>query len=94
MFSWFISSPFTILHADLWIPGHYTDSNGYMALMNVMCGMSQFVDLVPGESSTTLASYFMQHVLLKFGLYHLVVLDDGTPFKGVSSFEFEFSYFS
>ena len=84
MLSWFVSSPFAILHVDLWMPGHYTDSNGCMALMNVMCGMSQFVVVVPvpGESSTTLASYFMQHVLLKFGLYHLVVLDDGTLFKG------------
>ena len=24
----------------------------------------------------------MQHILMKFGLCHLVVLDDGTPFKG------------
>ena len=24
----------------------------------------------------------MQHVLMKFGIYHLVVLGDGTPFKG------------
>ena len=87
---------------------HHTDSNDYMALMNVICDMSQFVVIVPvpdessatlasyfmqhmllkfgfvpvfDESSTTLASYFMQHVLLKFVLCHLVVLDDGTPFK-------------
>ena len=24
----------------------------------------------------------MQEVLVKFGLYHLVVMDNGTPFKG------------
>ena len=34
------------------------------------------------ESSTTLVTHSMQHVLLKFELCHPVVLDDGTPFKG------------
>ena len=43
--------------------------------------MSQFVVVVP-VPGVTLKSYFMQHVLMKFGLYHLAVLDDGTPFKG------------
>ena len=47
--------------------------------------MSQFVVVVhvPDESSDTLASYFMQYVLMKFGFFHLVVLDDKNPFKGV-----------
>ena len=55
-----------------------------MALMNAMCDMCQFVVVVPvpDESSATLAEYFMQHVLMKFGLCYLVVLDDGSPFKG------------
>ena len=84
MFSWPVSSPFAILHVDLWMPGHHTDPNGYMALMNTMCVMSQFVVVlpVPNESSATLASFFMQHVLMKFGLCHLVVLDYRSPFKG------------
>ena len=85
MFSWPVSSPFAILHADLWVPGHFTDSNGNVALMNVMCDMTQFVVVVPvpDETSATLAEYFMQHVLLKFGICHLLILDDGSPFKGV-----------
>ena len=84
MFSWPVSSPFAILHADRWMPGHLTDPNGYMELMNTMCDMSQFVVVVsvPNESSATLAYFFMQHVLLKFGLCHLVVLDDGSHFQG------------
>ena len=51
-----------------------------------MYDMSQFVVVVPvpDESSAILASYFMQHVLMKFGLCHLVVFDDGTPFKELS----------
>ena len=58
-FSWPVSSPFTILHVDLWMLGHHTNPKGYMALMNIMCEMSQFLVVVPvpNESSATLA-YF------------------------------------
>ena len=84
MFSFPISSPFAILHVDLLIPGHHTDPNGYIALMDTMCDMIQFVVIVhvPNESSATLTSSFMQHILMQFGLCHLVVLDDGNQFKG------------
>ena len=82
MFSWPVSSPFAILHADLWIPGHHTNRNGYMTFMDVMCNMSHFVVVIPvtDESSATLVSYFIQHLLLKCVLWYLVILDDGTPF--------------
>ena len=70
MFSWPVSSPFFfILHADLWMPGHFKDRNGNVALMNVMCDMTQFAVVVR----------------VKFGVCHLVILDDGSPFKGVFS---------
>ena len=36
---------------------------------------------VPDGTSSTLADHFMQHVLMKFGMCYLVVLDDGTPLK-------------
>ena len=29
-----------------------------------------------------LASHFMQYALMKFGLCHLVIMDDSDPFKG------------
>ena len=63
---------------------HHTDPNCYMALMNTMCDMSQrlIVVPVPKESSVTLSSFFMQHVLMKIGICHLVVLDTGIPCKG------------
>ena len=79
MFSWPVISPFAILHVDEWMSGHYTDSNGCMTLMNVMCDTCQFVVVVPvpDKISTTLASYFMQYVLLEFSLCHLVVIDGG-----------------
>ena len=86
MFSWSVSYLFVILHVDLWMLGHHTDPSGYMALMNTLCDMSQFVDVipVPNESSTTSAFFFMQHVLMKLGIYHLVVLDDERLFKEAS----------
>ena len=51
--------------------------------MNAMCDMNQFfvVVSIPDESSTTLAIHFMHHMLIQFRLYHLVVLEDGNPFK-------------
>ena len=84
MFSWPIISSFAILHVDLWSPRHMTNQNGYIALMNTMYDIIQFVLVVPvpDETSATLASHSMQHVLLKFGMCRLVVIDDGTPFKG------------
>ena len=55
-----------------------------MALMNTMCDTSQFVVVVhvPNESSATLVVYFTLNILMIFGCCHLV-LDDGSPFKGV-----------
>ena len=78
-----MSSPFAILHADLWCPGDFTDYTGSHYLLNVMCDLTQFVVVVPvpGSTSAVIAKYFMQDVLLKFGLCLLVVVDDGTPFK-------------
>ena len=87
MFSWPVSSPFTILNVDLLMPGHFEDKSGNVALMNVICDMTQFVIIVPvpDEVASTLAEHFMYHVLIKFGICHLVILDDGSPFKGVFS---------
>ena len=87
MFSWLVSSPFAIIHDDVWILGHRNDPNDYMVFMNAMRDMSQFVVVAPfrDESSATLADNFMQHVLMKFGICHLVVLDDGIPIKGALS---------
>lgn len=50
--------------------------------MNAMCDMSQFVVVVPlpDKSLAMLTSHFMQHTLIKFELYYLIVLDNGTQF--------------
>ena len=46
--------------------------------------MCQFVVVVPvpDETYATLADYFVQHVLMKFCMCYLIVLYDGTTFKG------------
>ena len=69
------------------MPGHFEDRNGNVALMIVMCDMTQCVVVVPvpNEVASTLAENFMQHVLLKFDICHLVISDDGSPFKYVFS---------
>ena len=59
MFFFSISSPFTTVYIELWMPDHRIDKNGYMILINVMCDISQFVVVVSAtdESSATLAFY-------------------------------------
>ena len=48
-----------------------------------MCDLTKCVVVVPvpGATSTLIAKYFMQYVLLKFGLCLLVAIDDDTQFK-------------
>ena len=57
---------------------HFTDRNGNVVLMDIMCDMTQFiiVVLVSNEIAAILTGHLMQHVLLKFGICHLVFLDD------------------
>ena len=38
---------------------------------------------INGYTSVIIAKYYMQDVLMKFGLCYLVVIDDSNPFKGV-----------
>ena len=50
-----------------------------------MCDITYFIITapIPGCTSAVIAQHFMQDVLMKFGLYYLVVIDDGMPFKNV-----------
>lgn len=52
-----------------------------------ICGMRRFIVVVPleNETSITFANACIYHILLKFVLYHLVVIDDGNPFKESST---------
>ena len=48
-----------------------------------MCDLTQFVVVFPvtGMTVSIITKYFMQEVLSKFGICHLVVMDDSTIFK-------------
>lgn len=50
-----------------------------------MCAIIQFFVTVPISKCTSviIAQHFMQNILMKFGLYNLIVIDDGIPFKCV-----------
>jgi hypothetical protein len=85
IFSWPLCCPFYILHVDLWAPGDIANYRGETYLMNVMCDLTGFV-IVNAASNITahdLARLFVQEVLLKIGFCGLVVVDDGSTFKGL-----------
>ena len=85
-FSWPVTSPFWIMHVDLWSPGHITQTNGKKGyLLNAMCDLTQFVVSTPTTdiSSANLAQIYMENVIFNFGTSAIIVVDDGSTFKGV-----------
>jgi hypothetical protein len=85
VFSWPLCCPFYILHVDLWAPGDIANYRGETYLLNAMCDLTGFV-LVSATSNITahdLARLFVQNVLLKIGFCGVVVVDDGSTFKGL-----------
>ena len=85
MFFWIFKSFSAMLSVDLSMKIHYTDSSGNITIISTMCGMSQFVVIVSvlDGSSTTLASCFIQNVLMKLVPTHLTHLDNSSLFNGV-----------
>ena len=84
-FSWPITVPFWIIHVDIWSPGATVNENedkGY--LMNSICDMTQFVvpSITYSIASASLAQLFMSEVILSFGMCSVVVINDGSTFKG------------
>lgn len=82
MHSWLITTPLAIISVDIWSPGEITNYYVYKKLLNAMCDMTEFVMCV--AIIMTEASYparmFMEHILLKFGLFIMVVCDDDNDF--------------
>lgn len=72
----------------MWVSVHFTDRNNNVVLMNIIYDTIQFVVVVSvsDKTSATLADHFMQHIFLKFGIYHLVMLDDGSPLEQIIFF--------
>ena len=90
-FSWPISSPFFIIHVDLWSPGKVSKLDQFKGLsthlMASMCDLTGFIlcEDIASPTAQTLADLFMRTVLLKVGLCGLVVIDSDSKFK--SDFE-------
>ena len=86
-FSWPISTPFFILHADLWEPGRVApsklSSNASTHLLAAMCDLTGFIilDDIRNPTAESLSACFMKNFLLKVGLCGLVVIDDDSKFK-------------
>ena len=88
LFSWPISTPFFILHVDLWEPGKTTSKIcGSTRLLAAMCDLTGFVlsQSTNAKTADALAELFMRHFLLKVGLCGLVVVDADSKFR--STFE-------
>ncbi len=87
-FSWPVTSPFYIMHVDLWQPGKLTDQNQKsIYLFNCMCDLTQFVisSVIKNPNSVELARIFMDEVLLTFGMCSVIVVDADSKFR--SAFE-------
>ena len=83
MFSWPVSTPFFILHIDLWQPGKTEERfSGSTHLLAAMCDLTGFIVCHPVSNTTSddLARVFMEEVLLKVGLCGLVVVDAASAF--------------
>ena len=83
VYSWPVSSPFAILHVNIWQPGNVTSYSGSKYILGVMCNLTTFAIIADLDSidSATLAATFMKDILLKIGLCLLVAPDAGSPFK-------------
>jgi len=82
-FSWPVTSPFYIMHVDLWAPGKMLNkqTGKTMMLMNTMCDLTQFVvsSIIENPTAESLAQLFMEDVVLTFGMV-AVVIDDRSKF--------------
>ena len=84
-FSWPVTSPFYIMHCDLWSPGQLSSSSSKnIHLLNCMCDLSTFVvsSIASDTTAATLAHIFIEKVLLTFGTCAVIVVDADSSFRG------------
>ena len=74
------------MHVDLWSPGAIEDDTGNKGyLLNYKDDISQFIISSPTTDITAvhLGKLFMAEVIFAYGMCSVVVIDDGSSFKGV-----------
>ena len=81
-FSWPVTSTFYIMHVDLWATVTLLDDSGQVIQMNCMCDLTQFVVsvLVTDTTSEILSKFFMEHVVLSFGMVAVIIVDTDSKF--------------
>ena len=83
-FSWPVTSPFYIMHVDLWAPGKIVNkqTGKTQMLLNSMCDLTQFVvsSITENPTAESLAQIFMEDVVLTFGMVAVVVVDADSKF--------------
>lgn len=86
-FLWSVTVPFLVMYVTLWSPGTTDDDadENKINLLSFMCDLSQFI--VSSNTTSTedhiLDHIFMPDVIMTFGMNSVVVIDDGSPFKGI-----------
>jgi hypothetical protein len=84
VYSWPVSSPFAIIHVDIWQPGAVANYSGSKHVLAAMCNLTGFsiIAELQATDSVSLAEAFMKHVLLRVGFCLLVAPDAGSTFLG------------
>ena len=82
VYTWPVSSPFAIIHCDVWQPGAISAYDGSKYFLGAMCDLTGFAIVAEFTTldSVTLAALFMKHILLRVGFCLLVAPDAGSPF--------------
>ena len=82
-FSWPVTTPFHIMHVDLWIPGYLVNEKGQtLKLMNDRCDLTQvgFSTIVKDTILEYLVQLLMEYAVLSFDLAAVVVVDADSKF--------------
>lgn len=84
VYCWSFTAPFVIISVGIWKPGDTVTTDYFIYLLNIMCDISQFVVVVGSKfiEISYIARLFMEKVLLKFGLYAMIVIDTVNNFRG------------
>ena len=87
-FSWTVTTPFYIMHINIWSPRHLVDKDSAritIQLMNSMCGLTHFVtsSAVRNINAEVISKTFMENLALLFGMTAVVVVDADSKFRSI-----------
>ena len=68
MFSRPVSFLFVILYTNISMPGHFTDRNGNVSLINTICYITNFVVVLPISDETSMRELIRNSILINSSL--------------------------